>query len=72
MRRKGHAVESTCRVLGEQGCPVAADLPGLEAGPDTVVLGGERRGAGLDAEHGDQGGATTPMGASVGEGDLQR
>jgi putative transposase len=24
MRAKGHAVESTCRVLGEQVCPVAA------------------------------------------------
>jgi putative transposase len=24
MRRRGHAVESTCRVLSEQGCPVAA------------------------------------------------
>jgi putative transposase len=24
MRREGHAVESTCRVLTEQGCPVAA------------------------------------------------
>jgi putative transposase len=24
MRAQGHAVESTCRVLREQGCPVAA------------------------------------------------
>lgn len=24
MRAEGHAVESTCRVLREQGCPVAA------------------------------------------------
>jgi putative transposase len=24
MRAEGHAVESTCRVLGEQGCQVAA------------------------------------------------
>jgi putative transposase len=24
MRSHGHAVESTCRILREQGCPVAA------------------------------------------------
>jgi hypothetical protein len=24
MRDEGHAVESTCRVLREQGCPIAA------------------------------------------------
>jgi hypothetical protein len=31
MRSQGHAVESICRALREQGCQIAADLPQLEA-----------------------------------------
>ena len=50
-RAEGHAVESTCQVLREQGCRVACtNLPGVEARP-TVALASMPR-DGRDHRHG--------------------
>ena len=37
MRSEGHAVESTCRVLREQGCPVAARTYRAWKSPTRVI-----------------------------------
>lgn len=45
MRAEGHAVESTCRVLREQGCQVAARTYRLWAQPDRPIAARVRRDA---------------------------